>query len=213
MTATRPHCHAHMVNMWMPYDNLMLFDSEVDSAEERSLARLGSAMWQRWQGRRQHVSTWPLYFAARPEVNTGDRQENSTVSISFSKAEATPFGNHFCFHFRSGSLLHNIHCSHNRPLAKQANATSSNFLPHTRQTRFKYARSFLRPSSHRTRKQVCTQICTQILWCCLQCCVNTPFDHNVFHFLQAAFASTSASCVNGALWDDKTSFLVVGWFS
>ncbi len=30
-------------------------------------------------------------------------------------------------------------------------------------------------------------------------CVNTPIGNNVFHFLQAAFASTSASCVNGAL--------------
>ncbi len=33
----------------------------------------------------------------------------------------------------------------------------------------------------------------------LQCCVNTPIGNNVFHFLRATFASTSASCVNGAL--------------
>ncbi len=59
--------------------------------------------------------------------------------------------------------------------------------------------SYLRPSSHRTRKQVCTQICTQILWSCRQCCVNTPIGNNMFHFLLATFASTSASCVNGTL--------------
>ncbi len=39
----------------------------------------------------------------------------------------------------------------------------------------------------------------QIPWCCLQCCVNSPIGNNVFHILQVAFASTSASCVNGAL--------------
>ncbi len=64
---------------------------------------------------------------------------------------------------------------------------------------FSFAGRKLRPSSHRTRKQVCTQICSQILRCCRQCCVNTPIWNNVFYFLQAAFASTSACCVNGAL--------------
>ena len=59
------------------------------------------------------------------------------------------------------------------------------------------------PSSHRTRMQVCTQICKQILWCCLQCCVKTPIGNSVFHFLQAAFASTSVPCVNGALWNEN----------
>ena len=53
----------------------------------------------------------------------------------------------------------------------------------------------LRPSSHRMRNQVCTQI----LWSCRQCCVNTPIGNNMFHFLLATFASTSVSCVNGAL--------------
>ncbi len=33
---------------------------------------------------------------------------------------------------------------------------------------------------------------------CFQCCVNTPIGNNVFHFLCATFASTSASCVNRA---------------
>ena len=56
----------------------------------------------------------------------------------------------------------------------------------------------LRPRSHRTCKHFCMQICRQILWCCWQCCVNTPIGNNVFHFLQGAFESTSASCVNGA---------------
>ncbi len=44
---------------------------------------------------------------------------------------------------------------------------------------------WLRPSSHRMRKQVCAQICTQILWSCRQCCVNTPKANNMFHFLHA----------------------------
>ena len=39
----------------------------------------------------------------------------------------------------------------------------------------------------------------QILWSCRQCCVNIPIGNNMFHFLHETFASTSASCVNGAL--------------
>ncbi len=61
---------------------------------------------------------------------------------------------------------------------------------------------FFGPSSHSTREQICTQICLQSFDAarnCLQCCVNTPIGNNVFHFLLATFASTCASCVNGAL--------------
>ncbi len=40
---------------------------------------------------------------------------------------------------------------------------------------------------------------------CLQCCVNTPIGNNMFYFLCATFASTSASYVNGASDWDKLS--------
>ena len=60
----------------------------------------------------------------------------------------------------------------------------------------------LGPRSNRTRRQICTQICLQILWCCLQLfamlCEHSNWQQCV-PFLRATFASTSASCVNGAL--------------
>ncbi len=55
----------------------------------------------------------------------------------------------------------------------------------------------LRPRSHRTRQQICTNLLrTNPLM--IASCVNTPIDHNVFHYLRTRVTRCSASCVNGA---------------
>ncbi len=55
----------------------------------------------------------------------------------------------------------------------------------------------LGPSSHRTRKQICTQICMQTLWCCVQPVWTLPFAAMCPIACVVPSARCSASCVNG----------------